>query len=202
MDYHNRLDDFQKEYGLLDRESFLLIFRHPFLVFHTGEPGVFPSQVDLTAEARTDFPQGELPDLEACDFSRIFVAALKPSPRGENPSGLILGRDAGCDVVIPHPAVSRRHAYFRRHAGTGEPRLCDLGSRTGTVVDGDRLGADEGVPLESGSQIVIAGAVPALYLTPYDFYLYLHRKCEQHCTRLRECAAVGPGVRRAVDVTV
>ena len=47
---------------------------------------------------------------------------------------LRVGRDPGCDLVIDHPSVSRRHAELYRD---GERwHLRDLGSKNGSFVDG------------------------------------------------------------------
>ena len=79
---------------------------------------------------------------------------------------LVIGRAAGCDVVIDHRALSRRHAVVRR-----APALTvqDLGSTNGTRV-GDRVhtGGDP-VPLAVGagffigpfSFVVVSGAASA-----------------------------------------
>ncbi len=45
-----------------------------------------------------------------------------------------LGRDAGVDISIPHPSVSRRHAALERRDGLWY--LLDLGSKNGTLIDG------------------------------------------------------------------
>lgn len=50
---------------------------------------------------------------------------------------LVLGRDPGADVRLPHPLVSRRHARVKRH-GAGAV-VADLGSANGTFVNGKRL---------------------------------------------------------------
>jgi len=49
----------------------------------------------------------------------------------------VVGRGAGCDVVVADPAVSARHAQLDV-SGTGV-WLTDLGSTNGTFVAGDRL---------------------------------------------------------------
>ena len=50
---------------------------------------------------------------------------------------LLLGRSAGCDLVVPSPSVSRRHAEVWVD---GEAlRLRDLGSANGITVNGERL---------------------------------------------------------------
>jgi hypothetical protein len=50
-----------------------------------------------------------------------------------------IGRDPGCDLLVDHPSVSRRHALLRPTA-TGW-QLSDLGSTNGTRVNGWRVGA-------------------------------------------------------------
>jgi transcriptional regulator with GAF, ATPase, and Fis domain len=61
-------------------------------------------------------------------------------------AGLTLGRSTESDVVtIAHSTVSRRHATIRPGLG-GVPCISDLGSRNGTVVNGNRPG-----PLEAQS---------------------------------------------------
>lgn len=66
--------------------------------------------------------------------------------------GLIVGRDADCDIVLPSKRVSRRHARFFTQ---GESlHLEDLGSQNGVFVGGGRVqGTEElrpGPPIEIG----------------------------------------------------
>jgi hypothetical protein len=51
--------------------------------------------------------------------------------------GTTLGRE-GCDVNLPDPEVSRRHAAIRAAAG-GSFAIEDLGSSNGTFVNGERV---------------------------------------------------------------
>src|SRR5438874_1128519 len=46
----------------------------------------------------------------------------------------VVGRGAGCDVVLNHPSVSRRHAELARLPGVAW-RIRDLQSRNGTRVN-------------------------------------------------------------------
>ncbi len=50
---------------------------------------------------------------------------------------VVIGRDAGCDLVLDHPDVSRRHAEVRRTAQGF--LLKDLGSTNGTLVAGVKV---------------------------------------------------------------
>jgi diguanylate cyclase (GGDEF)-like protein len=69
----------------------------------------------------------------------------------------VIGRTAGCDIVIPESRVSRRHAIIRRTApGSHEFELADLGSTNGTFVDGERVTQ---VVLQRGHKVAIGGRV-------------------------------------------
>ncbi len=49
----------------------------------------------------------------------------------------LVGREAGCNVVVPHPSVSRRHALIKRKQGVFF--VVDQGSANGTFVDSKRI---------------------------------------------------------------
>jgi hypothetical protein len=67
-----------------------------------------------------------------------------------NQEELVVGRDRGCDVVLPDPTVSRRHArlVFR---GSGWI-IQDLRSTNGTLLNGNRIGRSE---LHPGDYLVL-----------------------------------------------
>jgi EmrB/QacA subfamily drug resistance transporter len=66
---------------------------------------------------------------------------------------MVLGRDAGADVVLEDPGgrLSRRHARIR--LVDGAPVVEDLGSTNGTFVNGDRIEAAR--PLAGGDRIEV-----------------------------------------------
>jgi hypothetical protein len=65
---------------------------------------------------------------------------------------VVLGRDHDCDVVLPHPKVSRQHARL----SVGEPTtLADLGSHNGTFLRGAQLAAEQ--PVGAGDSFTIGG---------------------------------------------
>jgi DNA-binding winged helix-turn-helix (wHTH) protein len=78
-----------------------------------------------------------------------------PLVLGEN----IVGRDAGVQVRLDDPAVSRRHARIVI-SGSGA-LLEDLGSKNGTFFDGQKLAATP-VPLHDGSELAF-GTLLATY---------------------------------------
>lgn len=52
-------------------------------------------------------------------------------------SEVIIGRDAGCQIVIDHPSVSGRHVRVKQ--GDQGLSLTDLGSTNGTFVNDDKV---------------------------------------------------------------
>jgi diguanylate cyclase (GGDEF)-like protein len=67
----------------------------------------------------------------------------------------VIGRTAGCDIVIPETRVSRRHAMIRRtRPGSDEFEIIDLGSTNGTFLEGQLV---QRSILQSGDKVVIGG---------------------------------------------
>ncbi|MGO8790169.1 MAG: FHA domain-containing protein [Terriglobia bacterium] len=73
--------------------------------------------------------------------SLIFRSGLEPELKMENidlsKDHLVIGRDPSCDVVIPHPVVSKKHAEIVKQ--NGKSLIVDLGSVNGTFVNGIRV---------------------------------------------------------------
>lgn len=68
------------------------------------------------------------------------------------PQGMFIGRAADqCELVVPHPTVSRRHAKLSL-ANEGLV-VEDLGSTNGTAVNGAVLKAGAPVALQAGSKL-------------------------------------------------
>jgi hypothetical protein len=85
--------------------------------------------------------------------SRPVPARVLPFPSGDQ-SRFTIGRDAGCDMVLPDPTVSRWHAGLKREDSGW--MLDDLGSTNGTRLNGWRVRA--WVPVRDGD-LVSFGAV-------------------------------------------
>ncbi len=73
-----------------------------------------------------------------------------------------VGRASSCELVLPDPRVSRRHAEICARGGRLTVR--DLGSTTGTAIDGIRITAEAPVP--TGAVIEIGDSF--LAITPRD----------------------------------
>ena len=68
---------------------------------------------------------------------------------------VLVGRDEGCDIQIRSAAVSREHCSIEQDDDDGF-RLRDLGSKAGTLVNGERV---ETAKIEDGLEITIGPAV-------------------------------------------
>jgi ABC-type multidrug transport system ATPase subunit/pSer/pThr/pTyr-binding forkhead associated (FHA) protein len=79
-------------------------------------------------------------------------------------SEIIIGRDDGVDIVIPTPAVSRRHVRLMMEGNAYA--IEDLGSSNGTFINGDRLIGRRA--LQHGDQIRLGQAITLSYQTHED----------------------------------
>ena len=69
----------------------------------------------------------------------------------------VVGRRSMCDLTIDTPDVSLAHALF--FACDGRPAICDLGSRSGTFVNGERI---QLAWIHDGDQLTIGGEMMPL----------------------------------------
>jgi DNA-binding response OmpR family regulator len=76
------------------------------------------------------------------------------------PAGVTLGRENGCEVMIPDRQVSRRHAKIDRRAG--KTFIQDLASKNGTCVNG--VPVKDEIELKDGDLIHIALAAGFVYV--------------------------------------
>ncbi len=89
--------------------------------------------------------------------------------RGEPPSlafdapRLVIGRGDGCEVRLPDPSVSSRHATLRQHGGTY--LIVDEGSTNGTFIGDVRLSAHAPRVVSDGDRIRVGRVWLELRLT-------------------------------------
>jgi DNA-binding NtrC family response regulator len=96
---------------------------------------------------------------------------------------LVIGRGEGCDIVIDHKALSRRHAVFRM----GPPATVqDLGSTNGTLVGGTPRRGGDPVPLGPGEGFRIG---------PFSFVIVGRAHVE------RSVSTTGRDLLRVIDPT-
>jgi len=91
------------------------------------------------------------------------------SPRGRvvrelDRSVLIIGRDELSDFRVPDASVAPRHALVQVESST--VRLTDLGSQTGTRINGARLAPEMPSTLEPGDFVQVGGVMLGFFNTP------------------------------------
>lgn len=90
---------------------------------------------------------------------------------------LTIGRDPGCDVVVPLDGISRMHCEIRAHERESVA-LVDMGSTNGTLVNGHPVEPRQQIPLRSGDRIELVGVV-FKFLAGDDVELQYHEAIHQ-----------------------
>lgn len=177
----------------LGPEEFLSRFQGPFLIELPGQSG----EARGSAEEGTDHlgqlrgkPRGEATGTFDLDSSGMPVEgstllvefAFRDQSRrvearaaylGGHPQSR-LGRGSHCDVQVLGRAVSRVHALIERAAGGGGWLLRDLGSSNGTTFDGQKVPANQPIPL-TAEQVVQLGDWRSVVMFPRRLWEVVRR---------------------------
>uniref|UniRef100_A0A7R9ZXX2 FHA domain-containing protein n=1 Tax=Pyrodinium bahamense TaxID=73915 RepID=A0A7R9ZXX2_9DINO len=125
--------------------------------------------------------------------------------RLNNKTKYTLGKMPANDVVALHPSVSRKHAMIVHTKAalarrTGEVMLFDLGSKSGTSVDGVKLEAPFlMVPLRQGSVIKL-GVSTRSYTVKFDISAQIRALEQKERELMQECRIVETEVDDPVAV--
>ncbi|MHC4778392.1 MAG: FHA domain-containing protein [Planctomycetota bacterium] len=174
MNVHLTLDQFIQTFASLTQEKFLVQFPHPLLLIDLGSDLEVPTEA---LKAKTAVPDGQLTAFEVSDLleqSGIYIASVKKTKRNNFQGGVTLGRAPHNDVVLPHQAISKFHAFFQTNAATGAWEIQDVDSKYGTTLDEKPLPPGEARPTRNGSTIVVAKYVKVTFFHPKEFYTHLH----------------------------
>jgi hypothetical protein len=175
-DFEDSLRDELQEYvGEHARREGYVLLTPPRVRFETDadlDVGVFGIATRLVRGPRP--PQGAPPAMETPGATMVYKA-LPPPEDGEEAAAepppvvrelasisfngtkhevterrVVLGRSKDCDIQVPDPNVSRRHAEVRQEGATYW--LHDLDSTNGIEVDGERV---KRLKLEDGTRFTI-----------------------------------------------
>ncbi|MHC4597634.1 MAG: FHA domain-containing protein [Planctomycetota bacterium] len=174
MTTHLTLDQFIKTFASLSKERFLTEFSFPLLVVDMGTDLEIPEEAK---KAQTHAPDGGLTAFEVSDLleqSGVIVAPLVKSSRNNFQGGVTVGRAPHNDIILPHQAVSKFHAFFQKNSATGGWEIQDVSSRYGTMIERVAIPPGEPRPVQSGSTIIIAKYVKMTFFPPKDLFTYLH----------------------------
>ena len=102
------------------------------------------------------------------DIDDSVVFALRKG--GLDANAITVGRGTWCDIRLPHPSVSRCHAFFSRVGDRFQ--ITDNGSENGTFLSRKQLVAGRPAVVRPG-QIIQLGDVRLVYLPAIRFVQYL-----------------------------
>ena len=88
-------------------------------------------------------------------------------------SSLTIGREDECDLILPDPSISRKHAQI--HIVGDEVIAEDLGSQNGIVVNGQRLREGQRLPMNSKSEMQLGKFTLVLLTDSADDKFYRGR---------------------------
>jgi len=109
----------------------------------------------------------------------VVIAPLEKTPGLNAFSHMVtLGRAPNNDLVLPHPAVSKFHLFFRIGAD-GAWAVCDANSSNGTTLDDARLPSEQATPLRSGARLTLGEVIEVEVLSAED--LWGRIQGELHC---------------------
>jgi len=146
----------------LSGETFEKRFGHPFLL---GREVLEEEFAFATAIAKMDEP-----DVSATRSGlriRDWVLAVHKPDASPGNQRVFVGRSSNNDISIPHPTVSKLHAYF-----VLEDRkwwLVDVGSSNGTTVNGMKAPARAKTALYD-NDVVVFGRCAFSFLLPRSLY--------------------------------
>ena len=142
--------------GRLSLETFVGRVERAFAARRTGELRGLVADLppDLRLWERACLVAARLRDAVFVPRARPVFLGSAPNLTGGRP--LVLGRAPWCNLVLPEPTVSRRHAELRRDGAAWT--IVDLGSRNGTWVNGwrvDRATVHRGDRISLGGQRLV-----------------------------------------------
>lgn len=145
------------------RESFLQAYWTPVLLLEPHDPKA------RSLELKTDTVDIAGLLEQAAQESRQ-TEVLQIVKRGQDlyRNFIWVGRETGCDVVLPFEGISKLHAHFVRR-DDGVYALADGGSKNGTFVDDRRLESKKPHLLADNAGLRF-GAIRARYRTAAGFW--------------------------------
>lgn len=170
------IDTFALEFHERGRDGFLNDHPRPFLVFQPPNVDeIMPEQTSTLkiSGRRMDLAKKLSPEKiqRLAKVEGLRVIAIQKSQSHRVGSDVTLGRGPDNDLVIPHPTISRFHAYFS-FTDDGRVALTDAGSRNGTRINGSRLKVKWTASLMPGDKLIF-GELEGTYQPAEDFCEFL-----------------------------
>ncbi|MHC5080279.1 MAG: FHA domain-containing protein [Planctomycetota bacterium] len=161
---------FVNDHGGQSKEVFFKQFENPFLFLDMASSAKGEKAYDTNHGKKVANGPTVADEKAEAMKSAYGIALLAKSGDNSFIRMITVGRTMNNDIVVPHPSISKFHAYFRRDPETGIVSLSDAGSSYGTVMNGKRLYKGREIPIESGAEILFADSVRGTFLSVDDFF--------------------------------
>ena len=166
----NVVSDYLELAHTVDQEEFVGHHSHPVLLRRKDETTSDPrNEYRSTLKMKVDMEnrQVRVEPLPPSPMDQVLV--LCKSERNSFANKILVGRTETNDVVIPHLAVSKHHAFFRRDQEAHRFTITDTGSTNGTKLNGQVIPAREPRYIGDGD-LVAFGDVTFTFYSPEGLY--------------------------------
>ena len=107
------------------------------------------------------------------DILEARVIEIKERKESTTPSHVTIGRAAQNDIILYNKMVSKDHAYLEISQKGGNCSLVDVGSKNGTLLNGDELTPNKTYPLRDGDEISFGPETKVVYFSSRTFHDFL-----------------------------
>ena len=109
-----------------------------------------------------------------------FLHPIKKRQTDTSTPGIVLGRSANQDLVVPVGSVSSAHLTFTPPQAGGVPlwTVTDGGSRNGTWLNEEKLQPYEAKPINDGEYVRLGGNLIGWFLYPQRLWFLLNNPVE------------------------
>jgi len=107
------------------------------------------------------------------DILEARVIEIKERKEGATPSQVTIGRAAQNDIILYNKMVSKDHAYLEIPEKGGNCSLVDVGSKNGTLLNGEEVTPNKTYPLKDGDEISFGPETKVVYFSSRTFHEFL-----------------------------
>jgi hypothetical protein len=107
------------------------------------------------------------------DILEARVIEIKERKEATTPSHVTIGRAAQNDIILYNKMVSKDHAYLEITQKGEKCSLVDVGSKNGTLLNGDGLTPNKTYPLSDGDEISFGPETKVVYFSSSTFHEFL-----------------------------
>jgi hypothetical protein len=107
------------------------------------------------------------------DLLEARVIEIKERKESTSPSHVTIGRAAQNDIILYNKMVSKDHAYLEIPEKGGNCSLVDIGSKNGTLLNGEEVTPNKTYPLRDGDEISFGPETKVVYFSSRTFHDFL-----------------------------